>query len=174
VGRALAARGRSTYFARVLAWIVQFAIAFALWHLYVGKLAPDEALFGAVGAAIAAFASQIVFEKQIAPLRAQWRNVAEIWRMPKYLVAGGYEIVAVLFKQIFLRKPADSLFYSVPFDAGGDDDESAFRRALAISYTCATPNFVVIGIDREHGRLVYHQIQKSDVPEMTRKLGARA
>ena len=157
----------------MLAWLVQFAIAFALWHLYVGKLQPDEALFAAGGAAIAATASKIVFEKHIAPLRAQWRHVAEIWRMPKELVTGGWQITAVLLRQIFLREPAPSLFISVPFDAGGDDDESAFRRALAITYTTATPNSVVIGIDRERGLLVYHQVRKSPVPEMIRRLGAR-
>jgi multisubunit Na+/H+ antiporter MnhE subunit len=157
----------------VLSWLVQFTIAYLLWFLYVGKLQPDEAIFGAVASAIAAFAGKIVFEKHVAPLRAEWRNVAEIWRLPKYLVVGGWEILAVLFKQVFLRKPAESLFFSVPFDAGGDTDEDAFRRALAVGYTTATPNFVIIGVDRAHGRLVYHQIQKSEVPEMTKRLGAR-
>ncbi|MCA1827947.1 MAG: Na+/H+ antiporter subunit E [Myxococcales bacterium] len=158
----------------MLPWLVQFTIAFVLWFLYVGKLQPDEAVFGVVASAIAAFASRIVLEKDIAPLRAEWRAVAQIWRMPKYMVVGGWEIVAVLLKQIFLRKPAESLFYSVPFDTGGDSDEDAFRRALAVGYTTATPNFVIVGIDHAHRRLVYHQIQKSDVPEMTRRLGAKA
>jgi hypothetical protein len=80
----------------------------------------------------------------------------------------------VLARQILLRDPAPSLFYSVPFDAGGDDDESSFRRALAIAWTTATPNFVVVGIDRERGLLVYHQIRRSDVPEMTKRLGVRS
>jgi hypothetical protein len=79
----------------------------------------------------------------------------------------------VLARQIFLGKPADSLFHSVRFEVGGDDDESAFRRALAIAYTTATPNFVIVDIDRERGLLVYHQIKQSRIPEMTRQLGAR-
>ncbi len=157
----------------MLAWLVQFVIAFALWFLYVGKIEPDEALFGVAGAAIAAFAGQIVFEKHIAPLRAQWRAVAQAWRLPKELLVGTWQILAALARQIFLRKPAESLFFAVPFDPGGDDDESAFRRALAIALTCATPNSVVIGIDREHQRLVLHQLWKSPVSEMTRRLGAR-
>jgi multisubunit Na+/H+ antiporter MnhE subunit len=157
----------------VLSFIVQFAVALVLWHVYVGKLQRNEILFGLACSAVAAFAGHIVFEKHLAPLRAQWRSVAQIWRMPKYLLVGGWEILAVLARQMLLRQPAESLFYSVPFDDGGDDDESAFRRALAVAYTTATPNFVVIGIDREHRRLIYHQIRKSDVPEMTRRLGAR-
>jgi len=157
----------------VLSWLVQFVVSLLLWHVFVGKLQLDEAAFGVVCAAVAAFAGQIVFEKHVAPLRAQWRNVGQIWRMPKYLVVGGWEIVCVLARQLVLGKPAESLFYSVPFDAGGEDEESAFRRALAVAYTTATPNFVVVGIDREGGRLIYHQIKASGVPEMTKRLGAR-
>ncbi|TMA33768.1 MAG: hypothetical protein E6J88_00480 [Deltaproteobacteria bacterium] len=73
---------------------------------------------------------------------------------------------------MFLGRSAESLFFSVPFDAGGDDDESAFRRALAVAYTSATPNSVVIGIDRKRGLLIYHQLRKSRIAEMTRRLGA--
>jgi len=156
----------------VLPWLAQFTVAFLLWFLYVGKLQPDEALFGVAGSALAAFASQIVFEKHIAPLRAQWRAVAQLWRLPKELVVGGWQIVAVLAEQVFSGRPAESLFFSVPFDAGGDDDESAFRRALAVAYTSATPNSVVIGIDRKRGLLIYHQLRKSRIAEMTRRLGA--
>jgi hypothetical protein len=157
----------------VVAWIIHFVIAYGLWFLYVGHLAADEAGFAAAGAAVTASASKIVFEKHVAPMRAQWRAVAQAWRLPKYMLVGAWEILAVLARQVFRGEAAESLLFSVPFDAGGDDDESAFRRALAISYTCSTPNFVIIGIDREHQRLVYHQIKRSEVPRMTKNLGAK-
>jgi hypothetical protein len=141
--------------------------------LYVGKIAPDELLFAAAGSAVSATASTIVLEKHIAPLRAQWQALAQIWRVPKSIVTGTWEILAVLARQIFLGKPAESLFFGVPFEVGGDDDESSFRRALAIAYTNATPNFVIVGIDRERGLLVYHQVRAGRIPEMTKRLGAR-
>jgi len=157
----------------VLSWLLLWALSFALMMLYVGKIAPDEALFAAVGSVVTATASKIVLENRIAPLRTEWRAVAQIWRVPKYVVVGTWEIVAVLARQIFLGKPAESLFYGVRFEGGGDDDESAFRRALAIAYTTATPNFVIVGMDRDRGLLVYHQIQRSEIPQMTKNLGAR-
>lgn len=157
----------------MFAWLLLWALSFALMMLYVGKIAPDEALFAALGSAVAATASKIVLEKRLAPLRAQWRCLAQIWRLPKYLVSGTWEVLLVLARQIFLRRLADSLTYGVAFEAGGDDDESAFRRALAIAYTTATPNFVIVGVDRERGLLVYHQIKKGPIPEMTRRLGAK-
>ncbi len=157
----------------MLTWLALWASSFALMLLYVGRLSFDEALFAAIGSVVAATASKIVLEHRIAPLRSQWRHFAEIRRVPKYVVTGSWEICAVLARQIFLRKAAQSLIYAVPFDAGGDDDESSFRRALAVAWTTSTPNFVVVGIDRERGRLVYHQIRQSGIPEMTKRLGAR-
>jgi multisubunit Na+/H+ antiporter MnhE subunit len=157
----------------VLSWLALWALSFVLMLLYVGKIALDEVLFAALGSVATATASKIVLEAHIAPVAAQWRSVAQIWRLPKYVVTGTWEIMAVLARQIFLRKPADSLFHAVPFEAGGDDDESAFRRALAIAYTTATPNFVIVEIDRQRGLLVYHQLRRSEIPEMTKRLGAR-
>jgi multisubunit Na+/H+ antiporter MnhE subunit len=158
---------------RAWAWLFFWAIAFALWHLYAGKIGAHEAIAGAIGATVTAFASMVVLEKHIAPARAQFRSLAQAWRLPKYVVVGTWEIVSVLARQIFRGEQAPSLFFTVPFDAQGDDDESALRRALAVAYTCATPNFVILGIDRRRGLLVFHQLRESAVPEMTRRLGAR-
>ena len=163
-----------TYFSRVvLPWLLLWATSFVLMLLYVGKVATDELIVAALGSLVTATASRIVLATHVAPLAAQWRAVAQIWRLPKYIVTGTWEVLAVLARQIFLGKPAESLFHAVPFDVGADDDQSAMRRALAVGYTTATPNFVIVGIDREKGLLVYHQIRHSPIPEMTKRLGAR-
>jgi multisubunit Na+/H+ antiporter MnhE subunit len=170
----IAGSRRRTYLSRVvLPWLLLWATSFVLMLLYVGKIATDELIAAAAGSAVAATASRIVLATHVAPLAAQWRAVAQIWRLPKYVVTGTWEVLAVLARQMFLRRPAQSLFHAIPFDVGANDDESAMRRALAIAYTTATPNFVVVGIDREKGLLVYHQIQHSPIPEMTKRLGAR-
>jgi multisubunit Na+/H+ antiporter MnhE subunit len=165
---------RRTYLRRVLPWLLLWSIFLLVWHVFVGHYAADELLFAVIGSGISVLAARVVFAEHLSPLRTEWRLVAQGLRMPKLIVTGTWEVLSVLGRQIFLGKRAESLLFTVPFDAGGDDDASAFRRALAIAYTTATPNFVVVGIDRERGQLVYHQIQESEVPEMTRKLGARA
>ena len=45
--------------------------------------------------------------------------------------------------------------------------------ALEITYTTATPNFVVLGIVREQGIMLFHQVLKGDIIQMTQNLGAR-
>jgi multisubunit Na+/H+ antiporter MnhE subunit len=157
----------------VLPWALLWSICFLLWHVFAGKIAVDLAIYAAAGATIATAAARVVFREHLAPLRTHWRCVAQAFRLPKLMVTGSWEVLAVLARQIFRGRPAESLVFTVPFDVGDDDDESAFRRALAIAYATATPNFVVIGIDRERGLLVYHQIQKSEVPKVLVRLGAK-
>ena len=75
--------------------------------------------------------------------------------------------------KLFGRKPADSLLLAVPYEALGDDPGDAAKRALAIAYTTSTPNFIVLGIDKERGTLVFHQIERGPVLEVLKRLGAR-
>ena len=157
----------------MLSWLALWTSSFALMMLYVGKIAADEVLSAAIASVITAMASKVVLERHIAPLRTQWRHFAQVWRVPKYVVTGTWEICSVLAGDIFGRSRAESLICAVPFDSGGDDDESAFRRALAVAWTTATPNFVILGIDRQRGLLVYHQVRRSPIPEMAKRLGAR-
>jgi multisubunit Na+/H+ antiporter MnhE subunit len=154
-------------------WAVAFFILLGGWFLFVGKIEWAELLVGTVGAAVAASALQLVWAQHIAAFRDNAGWVLEMWRLPKYMVTGSWEIFEVLFKQLFAGKRAESLLLAVPYEATDEDDASAARRALAVTYTTSTPNFVVVGVDRERRQLVFHQIKRSAVLQMTKNLGAR-
>jgi len=63
---------------------------------------------------------------------------------------------------------------AVAFDPGAPDEpHDAARRALAIAYSTMTPATVVLGIDQQTGRMLYHQLERSELPRMTRNLGAQ-
>jgi multisubunit Na+/H+ antiporter MnhE subunit len=156
-----------------LFWAVSFALSLGAWTLFAGKIGWNELVAGGIASAIAATAARIVWAQHIAGFRGHLAWLLAMWRLPVYAVTGTWEIFAVLFLQLFGRKPAESLILAVPFDKGGDDDESAARRALAIAYTTSTPNFIVIGVDGKRGQLVYHQIKRSPILRITKDLGAR-
>ena len=156
-----------------LIWAVHFVVLLGLWFVFVGKVGWNEVIAGTIGCAIAATAAQIVWAQHVAAIRGHARWLLEMWRLPKYMITGSWEIFGVLFRQLFGGRPAESLLLAVPYEAVGDDDASAALRALAITYTTSTPNFVVIGVDRKRGQLVYHQIKRSKVLQVTKNLGAR-
>lgn len=158
---------------RAVYWIASWLLCLAIWELFVDKLAWNEFWIGAAAAVFAATATEAVRGLNFARFWPSFRWVAEGWRLPIYAVTGTYEIFLTLGKQVFLGKPAQSLVLAARYDAGGDDARSAARRALTIAFTTALPNFVIIGIDRERSLMVFHQVSRSGIPQMTKNLGAQ-
>jgi multisubunit Na+/H+ antiporter MnhE subunit len=154
-------------------WLATFVFALCSWFVLVGKLGWDELIVAVVCAAIAASAGQLVWSQNAAAFRDHTGKFLQMWRLPKYMITGSWEIFSVLLRQLFGGKPAESLVLGVRYDPVSDDPSDAALRALAIAYTTSTPNFVVIGIDRPRRRLIFHQIKRSPVLPVTLKLGAR-
>jgi multisubunit Na+/H+ antiporter MnhE subunit len=154
-------------------WVGTFTFSLAAWFVFVGKLGWDELVVALVCSAIAASASQLVWSQHAAAFRDRTGHFMQMWRLPKYMLTGTGEIFSVLLRQLFGGKPAESLLLAVPYEPISDDAGDAALRALAVANTTSTPNFIVIGIDRQRGRLVYHQIKKGPVLTVTVKLGAR-
>ena len=144
------------------------------WLLFTGKFTRGELAVGAVCALLAAVASEIAWGTHLTAFGADPRALAQAYYLPGLMVADAVQVFKVLFRHLFTRRKAQSLMLVVGFDGGAPDDPNdAARRALAIGYTTMTPSNVVIGIDEKKGRMLYHQLEKSDLPQMTRKLGAR-
>ena len=155
-----------------LSWTLQLTAYLGLWFVLAGAASRAELLAGLACAAVAATVSERVWKEPLARFHGDLRLLGQFWRMPYYAVQGTWEILGVLAKHL-AGKPAPSLLRAVPFDAGREDARrDATRRALAVAYTTATPNFVVLGIDQERGLMLYHQLKPSEVLQMTRNLGA--
>jgi multisubunit Na+/H+ antiporter MnhE subunit len=143
-----------------------------LWLLLEQKWAADELLIGAACALVAALATEAAWGVHLTSFAARPRLLLQAWRLPWIYLSGTVEIFTVLALHLFTRRKAASLLREVRFDAAPDDPQASARRALAIGYTTMTPNFVIIGIDQERCTMLYHQLRATEVPEMTRRLGA--
>ena len=169
-----ASEKREPLWQRALFWLGEFGILLGLWMLFVSKPAMDELVVGIFAAAIAATASDVVRGRNLARFYPHFKDILQAIRIPWYIFSGTAEISQVLVRQLLAGKPAESLIQAVRFDCGTDDEQEASeRRALAIAYTTITPNFVVIGIQQRPEAMIYHQLKKSGVLEMTKKLGAQ-
>jgi hypothetical protein len=81
--------------------------------------------------------------------------------------------VAILVKDLLGVKRAESFYRVSGFKTSKSNPLLVARRVLATFYTTMAPNFIVIGIDFRQSRMLFHQLQRSSVPQMTKALGAQ-
>ena len=148
-------------------------LAPALWVLFVASGNPHELVLGvAVSVATLMFTIFVCRSSQVA-LTLRARDVMQLWRIPGYVVSGVYTVAAVAMKDLVGGKRAASLYRVCGFDTSLHDPVRQARTILAIAYTTATPNFIVIGVDPAQSRMLFHQIAPTTVPKMTKALGAK-
>ena len=145
----------------------------ALWFAFVSKMEVGEFLVGTVGAAVAATGDAVIRRRRFVKFRPHPRWLLQFWREPGYVITGTALVFAVLLRRLILGKQPDSLFLPISFDAGGATARGSARRALALTLTTLGPNSIVIGIDEDKDSMLIHLIQQADVPEVTKRLGAR-
>jgi len=129
-----------------------------------------------VGAAVVVITTlflKAVHESSQNKIRLAWTDVAQCWRIPWYMASGIWEISVVLFKDLTYLGRAGSYYRVSGFKTSKRDPLAVARTVLATVYTTTAPNFIVIGIDPELSRMLFHQLERSSVPKMTRALGAQ-
>jgi hypothetical protein len=144
-----------------------------LWVMFVAGTKLHEML---VGAACVALSGLFLYSLQRSEtLDVQFRTVdiAAAWRIPWYILSGVYEITIVLLQDMLSIRRASSFYRVGGFKTSKHDPHLIARRVLATAYTTTAPNFIVIGIDYEQSRMLFHQIERSSVPKMTKALGAQ-
>lgn len=148
---------------------------FVFWMVFVGTFASHELEIGLLATAITGAGLFVIDIHYQSRFDASLSEILSLWRIPWYLLSGTWEIVLVALKDTLGIKPAHSIFRLAEFAAGSrDNDHDAARRTLAVAYTTTAPNFIVLGINSSDQKLLFHQIERSSVPKMTKELGAKA
>lgn len=150
-----------------------FALHVTIWLLLVGKVGEWQEWVLAIlfsAASIVAAASYGIVDN--VRFRPQPWMLLTAWRIPWAIVTGCAQLLAALAKQLSNAAGAESVIAAAPFDVGGDDSQSAARRALAVSLPSMTPNSIMIGIVPDQQRLLYHQIYRTALSPIAVDLGA--
>jgi multisubunit Na+/H+ antiporter MnhE subunit len=153
-----------------------FSLCIALmlfWIACVGSFQKHELLLGIAAVLLSTWFSFYAIRRL--PIRFQPRltNLLEAWRVPGYVIKDVAIVLGVLARDL-LGWRAPSLFRSAPWRANSKSPRDLARRALAVAYATISPNCVVIGIDRERGQMLFHQLKAAPVSAMTQRLGAGA
>ena len=148
---------------------------FVLWLVFVGTFSGWELLVGAGVAVLGGFAMAVVEHADHAHFRPSPRDLLQAVFIPWLLIQGTYEILWVAIRDLVGGRKAVSAFRIVRFKAGDlHDVHDTGRRVLAVGYTTMSPTSIVLGINTNKKNLVFHEIERSGVPTMTKNLGAIA
>lgn len=172
MGFAVNQKNTTKWIERLFFWFLYWAASFCLWLLFVNTTKIHELLMAAFASVLAASACETVRNEPFAGFRPTLWWLIQAWREPWYILSGCASIFWSFFKHFVHPEP--SILRQVVYDAGGNDPQSAARRALAITYTSMPPNFIVLSIDLDKNAMVVHQVSQTPTPVMTRNLGAKS
>jgi len=85
-------------------------------------------------------------------------------RVARNILKDTCTVFGALLRRLFTGKLPESGYTFIPFDAGGEDRESAARRALTIEGISISPNTAVIEIDHARGAILLHQLVPAPQP----------
>jgi len=149
--------------------------SYLLWIVLTGTFALHELLLGILAALLATLGLGTVNLKYPARFRPTLGELLAFWRLSWYLLSGAGEVWLVAARDLVGGKPANSIFRLAEFEAGEQEDpHCTARRVLATAYTTVAPNFIVLGVNSRERKLLFHQIERSAVPKMTKGLGAKS
>jgi|GEM_PF-1676175 len=150
------------------------ALMAEIWILLVGGVHRDEMIVGAVCVAGAVAMFWLVARVRGPRYHITARDLASAWRLPWYVVQDLFLVVGVLFKSLRPGDERRAAFWVCGFKTSKRDPIDVGRRILVTIYSCLTPNMIVLGIEYEQSRILFHQLAPAGVNATMRDLGVRA
>lgn len=151
---------------RVITFAIWWAILFGVWLVLVDSLAHPEVAGGAIAAIPAAIIALGISNARSGRFRVRPRWLGALRAAPLSILRDTGILAIALWRRLIHGERPSSGFRVVHTPMSGDDAEAAGRRALAIAGTSIAPNTFVIGIDRERGTVLVHQL----VPQSPERL----
>ncbi len=148
---------------------VQWVAFTLLWLVFVFQLTAIEVFAGAAASAVTVFALQIALRSERLCFQPRLRWLAQAWRLPR-MIAVDLWVVLKALARLVVRAPSQGLFQLGGFTAAAEDCRASAQRALTILYVSASPNSVIIDIDREKANLLIHQLEAAPIPKVVREL----
>jgi hypothetical protein len=144
----------------------------AAWVWLVAGVHLHEMIVGAATVVVATLFLRLVHQSRPSVVDFSWKDVAQGWRIPGYLVQDVWLVAAAFLKDLLRVQPAGSYYRVCGFKGNGRDPRVVARSVLATLYATCTPNFIMVGVDLQSGKMLFHQVERTSLSEMVRALGA--
>jgi multisubunit Na+/H+ antiporter MnhE subunit len=144
---------------RVAAWIGWWIAGMSFWVMLDDSTQLDETLAGAGAAALAALVAEVATYQAGARLkiRAEWFVPA--LQLPGQVAGDVITVFGALWRKLARGEQPHSAFVEIPVRYGDDTIEGVTRRVLMIGGRSLAPNTFVLGIDKDLGAMVVHQLE---------------
>lgn len=140
-----------------------------LWFLFVYQLSLIELVAGAAASALTVVALEVSLHAVPLRFKPEARWLSRAFVLPVTVVEDMIVLLRTLMRLVAGRK-IPSLFQVTHFRAIADNPRSNAKRVLAVAFTTVSPNSIVIGIDRESGLLLFHELEKTPLPKILEEL----
>jgi hypothetical protein len=144
---------------RVLAWVLGWVFAAALYLLLIDTTSLPELIVGAVAAALAATGLELAREQGIVGESIRWRWLLRLHRPLLKLPVDVALVSWAALAQLIRRRSSRGRFRAVRFRCGQDEQLDSGRRALAEGFGSFAPNTIIVGIDTERELILAHQLR---------------
>jgi hypothetical protein len=142
----------------VLPWVAWWLVLFWLWLLLAGEWNRVELVAAALAAAAAATLGEAARTLVHGGARVSAPEPVAAARIPLALVVDFAILVRALALSVVRRQVVRGSFRTREIDAGGDDPAGRGRRAWLEYAATVSPNAYVVGIDRERGLALVHDL----------------
>jgi len=137
---------------------VWWTLLMSFWVWLDDSLGLAELVAGAGAAAIGAFVAELVQYQAATHVRMRIEWMVPALRLPGRLVRDTFRVFAVLGRRVVSGAEPPSGFRAIPVDPGDDTPEGMTRRVLLTAGRSFTPATFVLGIDRDRGLMVVHDL----------------
>jgi multisubunit Na+/H+ antiporter MnhE subunit len=144
--------------ARAASWLTRWAVLAALWLLLVDTTKLPELCTGAVAAALAATAAELVGEQRKEALRPRVRWLRRLPYAVLQVPLDSVRLTAALVRLLRGGPRPQGSFRAVRWRAEERRADSAAREVAAKALDSLGPNSYVVGIDSERELMLVHQL----------------
>lgn len=153
------------------ALLVRSAVLFAIWLVLVDNPHTPELVTGAVVAVAAALPTAALVRIDGLRPRVRPAMLRRLYLPFVLLVSDSVRVTAALLRAAAGGRRPEGALRHEPYAATGDDGDAQARRVLSEWAASVGPNRYAIGIDRERGELLVHELVRAGGPLDPLELG---
>ena len=153
---------KASFARRASVWLAWWVLLMSFWVILDDSIALDELVAGASAAALAAFLTELVTYQAAVRVRMRTGWLARAAELPGQVAGDTVIVFAALWRRLAHGEQPPSGFRVLPVRYGDDTAAGLTRRVLLVGGNSIAPNSVVLGIDKDRGVMVIHQLVVSE------------